>query len=174
MKKDNFYKIIIVVLLLLNLGTLGFLLWRNPQAAKVDVMPIQKEEAPLRYMADELGLDEAQFAQLRKIARQHGRSLDSIQQQITHGRTSLYLLAKSSEIDTAARNKYLKQIEANESAKHIITLAHFQEIRAMLTEEQKERFNVFVEDMARHMARPPNRRRGPHKGRRPAGPPPMH
>lgn len=169
MKKENFYTIIIVALLLLNLGTLGYLWTERRQPQQVHMPPRQGQEAPLRFMADELGMSDDQFRNLRDLARKHGRSLDSIQQRINHARTSLYLLAKDSVLDTVKRNEYLKEVEANESAKHMLTLAHFHDIRAMLTEEQQDKFNVFVEDIAKHMAAP-RQAPGGHKG----PPPPLH
>lgn len=169
MKKESFYAIVIVALLVLNLGTLGYLWMNSSKHIPNHKGPQKGQEGPLRFMADELGLDDAQFKNLRIIARNHGKALDSIQQHIGEARTSLYVLAKDDVIDTGKRDAFLKNIEAYESAKHMITLTHFHDIRSILSEEQKVKFNAFVEDMARHMAPPVH---GPDRGRGTGGPPP--
>ncbi len=171
MKKENFYAIIIVALLVLNLGTLGYL-WFNANKHTPPPRPLPKQAGALAFMSHELDLDKKQLNDLKVLAHRHRKALDSVQRHIRDAQTQLFRLAKSDVLDTVARNQYLQTIEDNESAKHLITLLHFQEIRGLLNEDQKVLFNEFIEDIGKQITNPnpPLHGRPGHGG----PPPPRH
>lgn len=158
MRKDNFYTLIIIVLLLVNIGTLGYL-WVSKKEIPSFAMP-PRPESPRDIMIKELQLDKEQERKLYSLSRQHRKSMDSVQRQIRNAQKALFALVKTDDLDTAKKDSVLAIIEAGESQKHLITIEHFHDIRAMLDEEQKVYFNEMMEDIGNRITNP--------------GPPPHH
>lgn len=158
MRKDNFYTIIIIVLLLVNIGTLAYLWVSKKDASSVNMRP--RPESPRDIMVKELQLDKEQERKLYALSRQHRRSMDSVQHHIRNAQKALFALVKSDDMDAAKKDSVLAIIEANESQKHLITIDHFHAIRVMLDDEQKVYFNEMMEDIGNRITNP--------------GPPPHH
>lgn len=65
------------------------------------------------------------------------------------------------------RDSLLVEIEQRESAKHLITIEHFHDIRAILRDDQKELFNHLMEEIGSRIT-------GPAMPPRGQMPPPRH
>lgn len=140
MKRENFYALVIIILLLLNIGTLSFLWINKPE--RVHHMPPNN---PGRIIINELQLDDQQQQQFNTFKHAHRKSTDSVQRLIKGVQRKLFSLVKQDEMDVNKRDSLLKQIEQYESTKHLITIQHFHDIRSILNPDQKELFNGFVE-----------------------------
>lgn len=159
MKRDNFYAIVIILLLLLNVGTLGYLWVGKEQTRHMPPPP----DRPGAIIINELKLDEEQQTKFQLFKHRHRRSTDSVQRLIKETQVALFGLVKEDSLDVLLRDSLLSNIEKYESAKHLITIEHFHDIRSILRSEQKELFNEFVEDIGSRITGP---------GRPPHGPPP--
>lgn len=160
MKRGNFYTIVIILLLLLNIGTLGYL-WVNKPGRHHPPPP----DSPHSIIINELQLNKAQQKQFKVFRHRHRRSTDSVQRLIKETQLSLFGLVKQDSMNLAKRDSLLGNIEQYESAKHLITIEHFHDIRSMLQPEQKELFNEFMEEIGSRITGP---------GRPHHGPPPHH
>ncbi|MCB0698137.1 MAG: periplasmic heavy metal sensor [Chitinophagaceae bacterium] len=157
MKRENFYTLVIIVLLLLNIGTLAFL-WQSRGERH---LPPPPPDSPDNIIIHELKLDDEQQQQFLKFKHMHRRSTDSVQRHIKDAQRSLFALVKQDQMDTVARDSLLNVIEQNEAAKHLITIQHFHDIRSILSPEQKELFNDLVEDIGGRITGPGRRGQGP-------------
>lgn len=155
MKKENFYALVIILLLLLNIGTLGYL-WIGKPGGHHSPPP----DRPERALINELQLNEAQQKQFNIFRRRHRRSTDSVQRLIKQTQVALFGLVKQDSMDISLRDSLLHNIEQYESAKHLITIEHFHDIRSILEPEQKELFNEFMEEIGSRITGPGH----PHHG----------
>jgi len=162
MKREHFYTLVIIVLLLLNIGTLAFL-W----VSKSDNRRPVPQGRPGGVLIEELQMNEQQQREFSHFRNVHRRATDSVQRQIKEAQRALFGLVKKDDMDIEVRDSLLGRIERYESAKHLITIQHFHDIRSILDEEQKMLFNDFIEDIGSQLnGHPPPHRGGP--------PPPRH
>lgn len=162
MKRENFYSIVIILLLLLNIGTLGYL-WMDRGNGGFAEPP----RSPDHIIINELKLDEEQQELFHTFKRRHRGSTDSVQHSIRKLQKELFGLVEQDEMNVPLRDSLLHEIEKCESAKHLITIEHFHEIRSILRPEQKELFNEFMDEIGSRITGPG---RPPHHG----PPPPRH
>ena len=80
MEKNNFYKLVIVLLLVLNLGTLGYLFFSA--GSKPPMPPPGMQPPPFAAMLQkQLLLTDAQTAQVKEIHERHMMKMDSLNNQ---------------------------------------------------------------------------------------------
>lgn len=151
MKRENFYSLIIIVLLLINISTLGYL-WMGK--GKHRPLPPPRPVEPKDIIINELKLDEDQQEQFDLFRHRHRKSTDSVQRIIRTLQGELFALVKQDEMDTVKRDSLLNKIEECEAAKHLITIQHFHDIRTILNPHQKELFNDLMEDIGRRITAP--------------------
>ncbi len=163
MKREHFYTLVIIVLLLLNIGTLAFLYIGRENRGMHPPMP---PDSPDNIIINELQLDEAQQQQFRMFKHTHRRATDSVQRHIKDAQRALFGLVKQDEMDVELRDSLLNTIEKYESAKHLITIQHFHDIRTILRPAQKELFNGFMEDIGSRITGPGRAQQGPPPPRR--------
>lgn len=165
MKRENFYAVVIILLLLLNFATIGYLLINRDTGQVRHTPPMHHN--PERIITEELNLDEDQIRQFRVYKHQHGRATDSVQRQIKELQVELFSLVKAEEMDIPKRDSLLSKIEQLESARHLIIIEHFHDIRSMMREDQVKLFNGFVEEMGSTITemRRPGHRPPPHHRR---------
>lgn len=164
MKKERFYAVVIIALLLLNLGTLGYL-WRGKRHAPPPPPPPHGAHGDAgRIIVRELKLDEAQRKAFEEFKHKHRKSTDSLQRLIRQSQVALFGLVKQDVMDTVARDSLLNNIEQYEAAKHLVTIEHFGDIRSILRPEQKDLFNDLMEDIGTQITGPG--RQGPPPPRR--------
>lgn len=173
MKNDHFYKIVIVLLLLLNAGTLGYL-WLSkdkPGHSPADMRPGPGHRNHVdRLMSEKLQLSAEQEDLFHGLKMEHNEQMIELQKQERKLHTDLFILLKAKNIDTAAKNNYLVQLERNDRMKEEVTFEHFRKLRAILKPEQEPKFDELVEEIASQILSHRRIGRGPQGP--PDGPPP--
>lgn len=156
MRQERFYKIVIIALLLLNVGTLAFLfISRGDNHAHVEHVKKPPHRNPVdNIIINRLYLDEKQQEKFEIYKRQHRKSTDSVQRIITGIQKELFALVKYERMNVEKRDSLLTKIEESESAKHLITIDHFHDLRSMMRPEQVESFNEFMEDIGSRITGP--------------------
>ncbi|MCB0700408.1 MAG: periplasmic heavy metal sensor [Chitinophagales bacterium] len=163
MKRENFYTLVIILLLLLNFATIGYLLLGKD--GKKGHMPPPPPPGADNVIIEKLHLNEDQQQQFEIFKRRHRKSMDSVQRNIKDAQKALFTLVKNEEMDMPMRDSLLHEIEKDESAKHLITIQHFHDLRSIMEPKQVELFNEFIEEIGGRITGP---------GRPPHGPPPPH
>lgn len=151
MRKDGFYKLVIVLLLLLNLGTLGYLLMeKNGKGHKLPPPP------PDRIIIERLHLSEPQIKQFELLKHEHHSQMLDIQEQSGRLHRQLFELLRNDTAITVEKDSLLRLIQATNLQKEQVTFEHFRKLRKMLAAEQQDEFDRLVEDIS-------SRIMGPHR-----------
>jgi Spy/CpxP family protein refolding chaperone len=157
MQTTQFYKVVIIILVLLNLGTLTFLWFGKPRAGNI---PDRGQSA--EFLIRELTLTPSQQDNFGKLREEHRLKLTNLQEQdrILHDRffEAVFLPGH----DTLAMSILADSIASVRKQMEILTFEHFRQLRQLLSEDQKMKFHqVFRKALERVMPLP-----------EPPGPPP--
>jgi len=157
MTKDSFYKIVIALLLLINIGILTFL-WIDrmdkPSYARHDRMGGGPPPPPDQMIIERLDLNEKQIAQFEELKHEHHSEMIRIQKQSAHLHKDLFQLLKTDIVDTVFRDSILQQLQFLDTKKELATFDHFQKLRGILLPEQQTNFDEFVEELSRRLLAP--------------------
>jgi Spy/CpxP family protein refolding chaperone len=139
MSDTKFLKIIIIALLLINIATLVFVAMDRPDKG-------EKRMSVKAYLDKELHFTRAQGQQLRVLQdKHHNQALVCYKaSRATHD--ALYEHLNSPNPDSAAIQRDLKSLIDNERALEWNNFTHFQDIRAICTPEQQQKFGVLIKD----------------------------
>ncbi|MCX6306780.1 MAG: Spy/CpxP family protein refolding chaperone [Bacteroidetes bacterium] len=151
MNNIRFYKITIIILVMVNLGTLAFLWFGRPRPGQ---MPVSGEAA--EYLIDELKLTPGQQDQFGKLRKEHRGKLSLLQAEDRRLHDlffeSLFLIPA----DTLTVNVLADSMAGLRRQMELLTFEHFRQLRLLLTEEQSRKFHqVFNQALERVMPLPP-------------------
>ena len=147
MKNEQFYKIVIILLLLLNGGVLGYL-WLNNDRQHSGPPHGGPRMGPDRIIIERIGLDERQQETFRGLKDEHHQQTLDIQANEAKLHTQLFDLLKQAQLDTVAKMSILAQLKSNDSLKEEITFEHFRKLRAILTPDQQPKLDELVAELA--------------------------
>lgn len=140
----------VLLLFLLNMGTIGFLYLQQPV-----------HEAPLppkrfdKMLIETLQLNDEQIRQFNVKKRQHHEAIMQLDRQMK-APVEAYFHQLNEPADATASEQLEKQITAIYTAKLHITYRHFEDIKNICTPEQQAHFQELIPQMIQVMeARPP-------------------
>jgi periplasmic protein CpxP/Spy len=143
-------KIVIVVLVLINIGTLAFMWFNRPLFGQQD----QPVFAP-GFLVKELELSGSQQKDYLSLRNSHRMMLRQLQERdkILHTRFFDQLF---SEIPDSKRTGDLADsIAENRREMEILTYDHFKQVRKMLTPVQQKKFEEIFDEVLRMVLPPP-------------------
>ena len=144
--------LVILGLLLLNLGLLGWI-WLSPQNRP------RTGQSPADFLEKELGFTAEQREQYRLLRKGHQEKVKSIRDSIRQMKKQFFeQLGKpmaDSEIEqtTADMAKKIATVDK-------ITFQHFREVRQICTPSQQQKFDEVIDEMLHRMAAGPEGRGG--------------
>ena len=154
MDKIKVLSFAVIALLLLNFGTLGFLLLGGP---KHDGRP-PRHNRPKQVIIEKLNFDDSQQEAYQKLIDWHRSTIDSLDQQIRETKNKLYSQLTQNEVN-AKTNDSLISILANDQKQIEEThFKHFQDIKHICKPEQLNSFNDLTEELSRIFGKPPRPR----------------
>jgi Spy/CpxP family protein refolding chaperone len=161
MREGSFLKIIIVCLLILNLGTLGYL-WVGRGPGKHDGHPGRPpRENAGQYLQRTLQLTDEQEQQYWKMREAHHRQVVDIHEHMHELQQKLYTsFGSANPIDSNSLLAIADSIAAGQRTIEIITFHHFRELRGMCMPEQQKKFDVVIGEALERLG-------GPRRGGRP-------
>lgn len=175
MNKPRFLQIVIILLLLVDAGTITYMLCRSKGGARHDER--QGGGGAGAYISKELKFTPEQQKKFDTLRIAHHASVVKLNEQSRVLRDRFFGLMQSS--DTMHAVQLADSIAQNQKRVELITFKHFQQVRAICTPEQQKKFDVIIIDALHMMAPPPppdGHRPPPAEGRRPPrdgqGPPP--
>ncbi|MBS1771784.1 MAG: periplasmic heavy metal sensor [Bacteroidetes bacterium] len=151
MSKDGFYKVVVIALLLLNIGTLGYL-W---QSGKQGEERRHGGPGPAPFIIEKLQLDDSQKAQFEKLRDAHHERTEQLRHESAQLHDALFSMLKNDVIDSAAVDSLNKLILVNVQQKEALNFNHFKELKSILKPEQYKLYDEFIEQIARQFAPPP-------------------
>jgi periplasmic protein CpxP/Spy len=154
MNKEKFLLVSVGFLFLLNLGTIGFLFLGN-----------QRPQPPpelFKIIINELNLDDRQQERLFYLRDQHRSSMDSLDGEFSKVLAIYLNLLKQNEPTLALRDSLENLLASIEKKKAIITLNHFQDVKALGRPDQQKNFEKLIPELTRVLMPP----KDPHPPRR--------
>jgi periplasmic protein CpxP/Spy len=132
----------IISLFVLNMGTLGWIFFKN-QGHEPPIGPVIIEEA--------LKFDNKQLSDFKPLMRKHFETVIPLRKAIQHDKDALFTWLKAGGNDTTVLNNYLASMTARVIENERNTFLHFKEIRDLCTPEQRQYFDdVLIEKFKHH------------------------
>jgi periplasmic protein CpxP/Spy len=147
----------VISLFVLNVGTLGWIFFKN-QGHEPPVGPVIIEEA--------LAFDNKQISEFKPLKLRHFETVIPLRKAIQDDKNSLFDWLKSGGNDSTAFNNHLASLSLKVTKNERITFLHFKEIRDLCTPEQQKIFDeVLIEKFKHH---------GAERNRKDSPPPPIN
>lgn len=160
--KNKLLTWLVALLLIANAATI-VMFWLNKKPK-----PPQPGDRAKQFLITELKLDAAQQQELDALVKEHRKATRELRDKIKAAKDSLFALIKETNAADSA-----KQVAAANASQYtgqidLLTLNHFQKVRALCRPDQQQKFDKIIKDVLRMMT-PPRPPMGPG---RPDGPPP--
>ncbi len=160
MKKINFLILAVIILVLLNLGTLGFLFYsQKKERVKTELHP---GKDPAAFISDQLKLDAQQQAQFEELRRKHQQDSREMHREDERLHDAFFDLLKTGQPDRNKADSLAGLVAAQQKRLALNAFDHFTQLRAICRDDQKELFDKNINEITKIVA----------KGRPPGGPPP--
>ncbi|MFY0652152.1 MAG: hypothetical protein JXQ96_08975 [Cyclobacteriaceae bacterium] len=170
MKSQQFFKLVIVVLVLLNLSVIAVFFIQSSN--KTPLRPMQHNgpggahKGPLvDHIEQTLQLDEGQKEKYKALRQAHMKAMKEMNDRHNSLLKEYFQTLKKEGNKTAQNQQILSDIQDVEKDKVEVTYEHFRKIKALCSEEQLEKFPKVMDETIRHLLGTGQRRRPP---------PPMH
>ena len=161
MDNTKFFKIVILVLLLINIATLTFVWTTSQRPPSFQPRPPDVGE----FLTQKLQLTEAQQKQFEALKQVHHEKVETLREKNKKLHNDFFDLLKQPNIDTTTINMAADAIMINQKAIEMATFYHFEDVRSICTPNQQKMFDEVIKEALRMMSPPPP---GPPHG----GPPP--
>jgi len=145
MKKESFWKILAIILLVVNLGTLGFLVLDR----KGGNMPAK----PDKLIIEGLHLDEVQIEQFQQLKKTHRNGIDSLDEAEKQVRKSIFAEIQKGMGNDSIQNQNLQKLAEIRTQKDQTTLLHFKALYKLCREDQKAYYHNTIEEVAKILMR---------------------
>jgi len=139
---------LVALLLLANAGTLLFFWLGNRKQG----LPPKGE--PKEFLIKELGLDASQQQQFDKLVAEHRQAVNALREQVKEKKDALFELIKNTTATDSVKQAAASAVSAVTEQIDMLTVNHFQKVRALCTPEQQKRFDAIIHDITKMMAQP--------------------
>jgi periplasmic protein CpxP/Spy len=151
MKGKGFYLIIIILLVLLNLGTLTFIWVHRPGR---DINPMERRNVA-EFLTRELELTPQQQKEFLRIRERHQQMMMVYQQQDQALHKRFFDLLLAVPTDTALASMIADSMALTRQGMEMLTFEHFSKIRDILSDEQKKKFDELFHETLKLVLPPP-------------------
>ncbi len=142
MKRETLLILAIVFLVLLNLGTLGFLFSKRYIGGR-------GPRKPDKLIIEGLKLNDAQKLQFDDLKKEHRSQINDIEKGEKVYHKAYFDLLKSASTDSLTIDSVIKSISNAKYHKDLATYKHFQKLRLMCEPNQQILFDSLVNDMGK-------------------------
>ena len=158
MEKTKLLTISVIGLLLLNLGTLGFLLLSSPKGHRQP--PREGRPEPKGIIIEKLHFDAAQQKEYAKLIEWHKGEIRKLDGTIRETKNELYSKLLNANVAEKTKDSLIMVISFNQKQIEETHFKHFEDIKKLCHKEQLEDFNALTEELSRLFSR----------GQKPRGP----
>lgn len=148
MKRETLLTIAVIALLLLNFGTLCFLLLRRPPHPDGPDGPGRFD----RHIVEQLHLTTDQQRRFEQLKSAHHEQMLDSDRAYRNVLKNYFALLKNEEIPVAQRDSLLSQLTDIQKTKATVTFQHFADLKALCTPEQKADFEALLPDLMQVIA----------------------
>ena len=148
MEKSTFYKALIFILLVSNIGTIGFIYFGQNNRPP-------HPEGPKQLVIDRLDLDQQQQKEYAVFIEKHQKSIRLKQTERTKLKNELYFLLTQSIIDTLKQDSLIELLTENHKQVELIHFNHLNEIKSICKDkEQLKKFDKLSLEFSKFFAPP--------------------
>ncbi len=166
--KNKWWAIGILLLVVINIATLTTL-W----VLKDGPPPKGRDGGAENFLIKELGLDSLQQIKLFELRRQHEQTVQEIRRSDRGAREALFDLLQKTNVSDSLLNQAAYKVSAFDAQIQMATFHHFQRVRDLCRDDQKEKFAEILQQVLRMMGpKPPGRGENGHPPSGENGPPP--
>jgi len=151
MENARFLRLVIIVLLLINIGTLVFI-WVKPSPGSA--FPPHREDTFI-FLTRELKLSTEQQHQYEQMRDEHHEAMEIFNRRNRDLHDRFFNLLSSPTVDSALVKSVVDSITANEQQEELITFYHFKHVRGICTPDQQKKFDEVINEALRMMAPKP-------------------
>lgn len=153
MEKTKLLTIAVIGLLVINLGTLGFLLLNG----KGHRQSHGGRPEPKEIIIEKLHFDAAQQKEYAKLIQWHRGEITRLDDNIREAKNNLYSQLNEPEVNIKTRDSLISLINSNQKQIEETHFRHFEDIKKMCRKDQMENFNALTEELSRIFAPKPHR-----------------
>lgn len=146
MGNARFLKIAVLSLLLLNIGTLGFMWIMRPQPPG--------GERPFNYIVRTTGMDRAQRDAYARLRDAHHSSMVQLHDKATQLRQQMFGLLAAKSADDPAISQLADSIAVLWKEEELVTFRHFQDVRKICRPDQQAKFDQAILSAIESMNQP--------------------
>ena len=150
MKKTHLLAILVAMLVLLNVGTLGFLLLNRPHGPHPPHM--KWEQGPKARIEERLSFTEEQEKAFQGLIEAHRSQIRAKDEEMMTVRNMLY--EQLSDREASQNDSLLAAIGRIQQEVEQIHFAHFEQIRGLCTAEQLPAYNELTKELATYFSQP--------------------
>ena len=151
MNNNRFFKGVILILVMVNCGTLAFLWFGRPRPEQI---PVRGQAA--EFLIHELELTPVQQDRFGKLREGHRDKLTILQEQDRKFHERFFETLFLTPTDTITASLLADSIAGVRRQMELLTFEHFSQLRQLLTEPQKMKFHqVFRQALDRVLPPPP-------------------
>lgn len=141
MEKVKFYKIVIVVLIVINLATLSSIWFLKPNHHRS--LP---HDRGMSFLANELGVNGSDKQKLDAMELNHHSEKRELLEKNKQLREKLFGLLKHNDGDSIKVNKYVDSILLNQRHIELMTYYHFRDVKSMCSPEQQIKLEEIIKE----------------------------
>lgn len=155
MEKQKLITFSIIALLLINLGTLGFLVFSGSKDRHFP--PHEGKREPKYLIIERLHLDEKQQADYEIFIEDHQAKIQAAEDKIRDAKNELYSMLNSDTIDTEKKDSLILALSIHQEEIETIHFNHFGDIKKLCRKEQLADFSELTEELSRLFSKPQKR-----------------
>ena len=129
----------------------------------------QPKGTPQEFLVRELKLDTKQQEQMEMLVKEHRQAAEELRVKIRAAKESFFDLLKQQNVTDSVKQAAAKAVSKNTEELDLMTLNHFQKVRALCTNNQQKKFDEIIHKVTSMIGQP----RPPRgSGNEQQGPPP--
>jgi Spy/CpxP family protein refolding chaperone len=151
LKKNRLLILIIAVLLLVNVGTISFILFFRGEG---DRFPGKKGRgAVVAFIEKELHLSDAQKEQFARLREEHFGKTETLMREQHEARKAMLGLLREDTVDVNEMHRMAAVMGQKETELAVSTFEHFRALRSLCSPDQQREFDAIIQDVLK-MTRP--------------------
>lgn len=152
MKRETLLILAIVFLVLLNLGTLGFLFSKRSIGGR-------GPRKPDKLIIEGLKLSDDQKLQFEALKKEHRSQVNDIEKGEKAYHKAYFDLLKSASTDSLRIDSVIKSLSNAKYQKDLATFRHFQKLRLICEPQQQVLFDSLVDEMGKILMHMPGNKK---------------
>ena len=163
---NRILSVMTIILLFANVISL-VLLWSHKHNDKEKKFPPPAAPA-FEFITRALKLDRQQQDTYNKLREEHKVAQDILQDSIRNAKDEFFGFLQQKNIADSILEQYSKKANTFEQQRDIMTFRHFQQVRALCTSSQQQKFDNIIKQVLRNLGGP--KQATPGTGEQPAPP----